>query len=44
MWRQSPTTGDIEIKGALSRTVDLTEYIPQGKRDRSCQIHRFGYT
>jgi hypothetical protein len=44
MWRQSPTTGDIEIKGALIRTVDQIECIPEGKRDRSCQLHRFGYT
>ena len=23
---------------------DGTEYVPQGKRDRSCQIFRFGFT
>ncbi|MDA9398629.1 hypothetical protein [Bradyrhizobium sp. CCBAU 45389] len=40
MWRQ----GDIEIKGALIRPVDQIECMPQGKRDRSCQLHRFGYT
>jgi hypothetical protein len=43
-WRQSPTTGDLEIKGALIRTLDRTEYIPEKKRDRSCQIHKFGFT
>jgi hypothetical protein len=42
-WRQSPTTGDLEIKGALIGT-DRTEYIPAGKRDRSCQIFKFGFT
>ena len=42
-WRQSPTTGDLEIKGALIGT-DQTEYIPPRKRDRSCQIFKFGYT
>lgn len=44
MWRQSPTGGDIEIKGALIRPVDQIECMPEGKRDRSCQLHRFGYT
>jgi hypothetical protein len=43
MWRQSPTSDDLEIKGALIG-ADGTEYIPEGKRDRSCQIHRFGFT
>jgi len=42
-WRRSFTSGDLEIKGALIG-IDRTEYIPEGKRDRSCQIHRFGYT
>jgi hypothetical protein len=43
MWRQSPISGDLDIKGAIIGT-DQTEYIPDGKRDRSCQIHLFGYT
>jgi len=43
-WRRSPTTGDLEVKGALIRTRDQTEYIPEKKRDRSCQIHKFGFT
>ncbi|MCK1303900.1 hypothetical protein IVB33_39910 [Bradyrhizobium sp. 24] len=42
-WRRSFTSDDLEIKGALIGT-DQTEYIPEGKRDRSCQIHRFGFT
>ncbi|MEY9182367.1 hypothetical protein [Bradyrhizobium sp. USDA 313] len=42
-WRRSPTTGDLEIKGAIIG-ADKTEYIPAGKRDRSCQIHAFGFT
>ena len=43
MWRQSPTSGDLEIKGAIIG-IDGTEYIPEGKRDRSSQIYGFGYT
>ena len=43
MWRRTPKGSELEIKGALLGT-DGTEYIPDGKRDRSCQIHRFGYT
>jgi hypothetical protein len=43
MWRRTPTGGDLEIKGALLGS-DGTEYVPDGKRDRSCQIFRFGYT
>ncbi len=42
-WRKSPTCGDLEIKGALIG-ADRTEYIPPEKRDRSCQIHKFGFT
>ena len=42
-WRRSPITGDLEIKGALIG-ADRTEYVPDSKRDRSCQIHKFGYT
>jgi hypothetical protein len=43
MWRQTPRGGELEIKGAILGP-DTTEYIPEGKRDRSCQIHRFGFT
>jgi hypothetical protein len=43
MWRRTPNTGELEIKGALIGP-DGTEYLPEGKRDRSCQIHRFGFT
>jgi hypothetical protein len=42
MWRQTPRGGELEIKGALLGP-DTTEYIPEGKRDRSCQIHRLGH-
>ncbi|WP_440642025.1 hypothetical protein ACSHT2_13685 [Bradyrhizobium sp. PUT101] len=42
-WRRSFTSGDLEIKGALIG-IDGTEYIPDGKRDRSCQIHKYGFT
>jgi hypothetical protein len=42
-WRKTPTGGELEIKGALLAR-DTTEYLPEGKRDRSCQIHRFGFT
>jgi hypothetical protein len=42
-WRRSPTTGDLEIKGAIIGP-DQTEYVPDGKRDRSSQIHKFGFT
>ena len=43
MWRRTPIGSELEIKGGLLG-ADETEYIPEGKRDRSCQIHRFGYT
>ncbi|TPN46362.1 hypothetical protein [Mesorhizobium sp. B1-1-7] len=43
MWRLTPTGSDLEIKGGILGTDGL-EYVPNGKRDRSCQIHRFGFT
>jgi hypothetical protein len=43
MWRLTPRGGELEIKGAILGP-DSTEYIPQGKRDRSYQIHRVGFT
>lgn len=43
MWRCTPSGGEMEAKGAILGT-DGTEYVPEGKRDRSCQIHRFGFT
>ena len=43
MWRKTPRSGELEIKGALLRP-DTTECVPEYKRDRSCQIHRFGFT
>jgi hypothetical protein len=43
MWRQSPQGDELEIKGALLG-LDRTEYVPPGKKDRSCQIHYFGFT
>lgn len=39
----TPRGGEWEIKGAILGS-DRTEYIPEGKRDRSCQIHRYGFT
>jgi hypothetical protein len=43
MWRGTPTSGELEVKGAILG-LDVTEYVPEGKRDRSWQIHRFGFT
>jgi hypothetical protein len=43
MWRRSPKGGELEIKGGILG-ADKIEYVPEGKRDRSCQIHRFGFT
>ncbi len=43
MWRRTPTGGALEIKGGLL-APDGTEHVPPYKRDRSCQIHRFGFT
>jgi len=43
MWRRNPTGRELEIKGAIIG-LDRTEYIPEGKRDRSCQIFQFGFT
>ncbi|OCK55549.1 hypothetical protein [Bradyrhizobium sp. LMTR 3] len=42
-WRRSFTSDDLEIKGAIIG-ADRAEYIPEVKRDRSCQIHKFGFT
>jgi hypothetical protein len=43
MWRLTPRGGELEIKGAILGR-DKTEYLPEGKRDRSYQIFRFGFT
>ncbi|BCG88273.1 hypothetical protein MesoLj113c_43830 [Mesorhizobium sp. 113-3-9] len=43
MWRQTPMGDELEIKGGLLG-IDGTEYLPEGKRSRSWQIHEFGYT
>jgi hypothetical protein len=43
MWRRTPTGGALEIKGALL-SPDGTEHVPPGKKDRSCQIHHYGFT
>ena len=43
MWRRNPSGPELEIKGALIGP-DRTEYIPEGKRSRSCQIFEFGFT
>jgi hypothetical protein len=42
-WRLSPRGADLEIKGAILGK-DGTEYVPEYKRDRSFQIHHFGFT
>lgn len=43
LWRMKPVGNELEIKGAiLGRNGE--EYIPKGKRDRSCQIHQYGFT
>jgi hypothetical protein len=42
-WRRTPKGGELEIKGAILGR-DATEYLPEGKRDRSWQIHHFGFT
>ena len=43
LWRRSPTSDRIEVKGGLLG-LDGTEYVPKCKRDRSYQIHQFGFT
>ncbi len=43
LWRWTPIDDEIEIKGALL-TPAGDEKIPEGKRNRSCQIHLFGFT
>jgi len=42
-WRRFFKSDDLEIKGAFIGT-NQTEYIPDDKRDRSRQIHRYGFT
>ncbi|MET4232655.1 hypothetical protein ABIA85_005944 [Bradyrhizobium sp. LA6.10] len=42
-WRQTPADGEIEIKGALIDSKGI-EHIPEDKKDRSCQIHHYGFT
>ena len=44
LWRWTPCDNEIEVKGALIRRGGNEEHIPESKRDRSCQIHRHGYT
>lgn len=43
LWRWTPDDRDLEIKGALL-DPEGGEHIPQDKRDRSDQIHRYGFT
>ena len=43
LWRWTPIDNEIEIKGALL-TPEGDEKIPEGKQNRSCQIHQFGFT
>lgn len=42
-WRWTPKDNVIEIKGAFIE-LDGVEHIPDNKRDRSCQIQKFGFT
>lgn len=42
-WRWTPIGDELEIKGAFL-SPEGHEYIPESKRDRSCQIHRYGFT
>jgi hypothetical protein len=43
LWRWTPIADIIELKGAL---LDHSgrEHVPESKRDRSCQIHLFGFS
>ncbi len=43
MWRRTPTAGALEIKGALL-SPDGTEHVPPGKKKRSLDIHKYGFT
>ena len=43
LWRWTPDHGCLDIKGALI-TRDHVEFVPESKRDRAIQIHRFGWT
>jgi hypothetical protein len=43
LWRWTPIANHLEVKGALIGP-DGTEHVPQSKRDRAKQIHRFGFT
>src|SRR5262249_48756124 len=42
-WRRIPIGDEIEVKGAFLGPQG-EEYIPEGKRRRSCQIHCSGFT
>lgn len=43
LWRWTPKRDELEVKGAILGP-DSEEYVPESKRDRSCQIHRYGFT
>jgi hypothetical protein len=43
LWRRDLRGEELQIKGAIL-DLDRTEYIPEGKRSRSCQIFQFGFT
>jgi len=43
LWRWTPDHGNLDIKGALI-TRDHVEFVPDSKKDRGAQIHRFGWT
>jgi hypothetical protein len=42
-WRWTPLADELEVKGALIDS-DRQEHVPPDKRDRSCKIHRYGFT
>jgi hypothetical protein len=43
MWTMTPVGGQLQIKGALVGP-NGEEYVPEGKKDRSRQIHERGFT
>ena len=43
LWRWTPCDDEIEIKGAILDAMGM-EHIPEIKRDRSLQIHQYGFT
>jgi hypothetical protein len=44
LWRWTPCSTDLEIKGAIIRNHGRAEHIPEDKRRRSLHIHCYGWT